>query len=793
MANIAQLLTEHIDIWTAAETEKKLGRGRASGNAGSVYGVKKLRELILELAVRGKLVPQDLNDEPASELLKRIQAEKAKLVTEGKLKKEKPLAPIADDKKPFELPRGWEFVRLETISDINGGFAFKSTSYTEHGVRVIRISDFDEKGFKDDKIVRYKYSSDLEQYKLAPNNILMAMTGGTVGKCYLVKDLAEDMVVNQRVATIKLISLVLPEYISSVLQTSSVQSVIQEAKNSTNDNISMLDIKEFFIPIPSLTEQQRIVTKVDELMALCDQLEQQYSNAQEAHETLVSQLLATLTQSQNAAEFNANWQRIYAHFDVLFTTEASIDALKQTLLQLAILGKLVPQDPNDEPASELLKLIQAEKAKLIVEGKLKKEKPLAAISEDEKPFELPSGWEWVRLADLLAMVTDGDHQAPPKSDSGVPFLVIGNLNTGNISIENCRFVSEKYFEGLDWIKKPQVDDLLYTVTGSYGIPIKVVNEQPFCVQRHVAILKSTKFTPINYLMYLLKSKYALEYAAEIATGIAQKTVPLSGLRMMPIPIASILEQNRIVAKVDALMSLCDQLKTRIQQASQQQQTIANALVTQALQPASAEIINLADYRNAVGCYIVNRMCNQKTFGTTQAMKLFYLAEAHIGLQGLMLQPERKQAGPFYKWIYEFEKIGQSAKWFSVNTKVLTNGNPKVEYTTLPNIAQPLKLIEQICTPQQLKELDRLFSLFAGKNTEEAEIIATLFAVWNDFLIDGHTPSDDEIVKEVRENWHESKTRFTPAQLKENLNWMRRNDLVPQGRLPHTVYQQQLLN
>ena len=119
--NVQKLLTQHLGIWTSAETEKKSGRGRASGNAGSVYGIKKLRELILELAVRGKLVPQDANDEPASELLKRIQAEKAKMVAEGKLKKEKPLPPISEDEKPFELPNGWECVRLGGLGDWGAG------------------------------------------------------------------------------------------------------------------------------------------------------------------------------------------------------------------------------------------------------------------------------------------------------------------------------------------------------------------------------------------------------------------------------------------------------------------------------------------------------------------------------------------------------------------------------------------------------------------------------------------------------------------------------------------------
>ena len=140
----------------------------------------------------------------------------------------------------------------------------------------------------------------------------------------------------------------------------------------------------------------------------------------------------------------------------------------------------------------------------------------------------------------------------------------------------------QYFEKLDWIKKPLINDLLYTVTGSYGIPIKVESSQKFCVQRHVAILKSTKSTPVNYLVYLLKSKYAFEYATKIATGIAQKTVPLTGLRMMTVPIPSELEQHRIVAKVEALMTLCDQLKSSIQLANQKQQAIADALMAQAV-------------------------------------------------------------------------------------------------------------------------------------------------------------------------------------------------------------------
>ena len=143
------------------------------------------------------------------------------------------------------------------------------------------------------------------------------------------------------------------------------------------------------IPLPPLAEQHRIVAKVDELMALCDRLEAEQSDAAAAHDRLVATLLGTLTQSTDAADLAANWQRLAEHFDTLFTTESSLDALKQTILQLAVMGKLVPQDPNDEPASELLKRIAKERARLEAEGTIKKSKPMPPVGEDEQPFELP--------------------------------------------------------------------------------------------------------------------------------------------------------------------------------------------------------------------------------------------------------------------------------------------------------------------------------------------------------------------------------------------------------------------
>ena len=230
-----------------------------------------MKKSILQYAIQGKLVEQRSEEGTGEELYRQIQTEKQRLIKEGKIKKEKPLAEIAEDEIPFDIPENWKWVQLGDLASINGGFAFKSTNYTTEGVRVIRISDFNETGFVNDKIVRYPYDDSLSQYVLDVKNILLCMTGGTVGKSLFITKLDEKMVVNQRVATIKVES-VLPEYVYQVILAPITQKVIQDSKNSTNDNISMDTIKSFLIPLPPLAEQKRIVAKLEEILPLCERL-----------------------------------------------------------------------------------------------------------------------------------------------------------------------------------------------------------------------------------------------------------------------------------------------------------------------------------------------------------------------------------------------------------------------------------------------------------------------------------------------------------------------------------------
>ena len=572
-----QLITEHLDIWTAADTEKKSGRGRSSGAAGSVYGIKKLRELILELAVRGKLVPQDATDEPASELLKRIAAEKAKLLAEGKIKKSKPLAEITDDEKPFELPNNWKWTKLGIIGYTQTG-ATPSKSNPEYfgtDIPFIKPGDIYPNHIEYLNEGLSFYGAE-KSGRIAPSNSLLMVCIGTIGKCNLVKT---DCSFNQQINSVT------PYIFNSKFLLAVCRSVYFNAEawnKSSSTTIAILNKgnwEEICIPIPPLAEQQRIVAKVDELMALCDQLENQHNNAAEAHEKLVTHLLGTLTQSQNAEDFNTNWHRISEHFDTLFTTEASIDALKQTLLQLAVMGKLVPQDPNDEPASELLKRIQAEKAKLIAEGKIKKDKPLAEISDEEKPFDLPDGWEWTSLINCAKQITDGEHLTPQRTIdcTKIPLVTAKNVRDGNMDYSNTDYVDFDVASKC-WSRcKPELNDILIVSVGATIGRLSIINDhRDMVIVRSVTLVKPL-LVDISYLALSLRSPLLQKSIWSGVKKNAQPCLYLSVSNALPIPIPPISEQIRIVAKVDELIAISDQLKASITSSNQLQQKIADVV------------------------------------------------------------------------------------------------------------------------------------------------------------------------------------------------------------------------
>ena len=256
-------------------------------------------------------------------------------------------------------------------------------------------------------------------------------------------------------------------------------------------------------------------------------------------------------------------------------------ALRQKILDLAIRGKLVPQDPNDEPASVLLGRIRQQKQQMVKEGKLKpkdiKNDSVIFVGEDnlhyekfadgsvkciegEIPFELPDGWAWSRLGAVAEAIGDGDHQPPPQTSFGVPFLVISNVSGGRLSFENTRFVSKEYFSQLPETRKPRNGDLLFTVTGSYGIPVLIDSDDKFCFQRHIAIVRPCTISN-RYLYVILGSSYVKSICDAKATGTAQKTVGLATLRELLIPVAPYKEQMQIYAQTQDALSIVDSVSS----------------------------------------------------------------------------------------------------------------------------------------------------------------------------------------------------------------------------------------
>ncbi|HGV3795492.1 TPA: restriction endonuclease subunit S, partial [Escherichia coli] len=548
--SVEKLIVDHMETWTSAlQTRSTAGRG-SSGKI-DLYGIKKLRELILELAVRGKLVPQDPNDEPASELLKRIAAEKAELVKQGKIKKQKPLPEISEEEKPFELPDGWEWTTLTRIAEINPKIDVSDDEQEISFIPMPLIStkfdgshEFEIKKWKDVKKGYTHFANgDIAIAKITPcfENSKAAIFSGLkngigVGTTELHVARPFSDIINRKYLLLNFKS---PNFLKS--------GESQMTGSAGQKRVPRLFFENNPIPFPPLQEQERIIIRFTQLMSLCDQLEQQSLTSLDAHQQLVETLLGTLTDSQNAEELAENWARISEHFDTLFTTEASVDALKQTILQLAVMGKLVPQDPNDEPASELLKRIAQEKAQLVKEGTIKKQKPLPPISDEDKPFELPDGWEWTNLPNLSANFQNGLSSRGSNVGEDTIVIRLADIQNWRISYEDTRALKitkemkEKYSMSVN-------DILIIRVNGSSDIVGRFIlnkEQQQSCFCDH--------FIKMNFLC---KNAIDCEYLTIISgsplirkkienlfiTTAGQKTVNQTHISSLAIPLPPIKEQ-----------------------------------------------------------------------------------------------------------------------------------------------------------------------------------------------------------------------------------------------------------
>ena len=473
------------------------------------FDAQALRDKILDLAMRGKLVKQDPNDEPASELLKKIKAEKAELIKEKKIKKSKPLPPITDNEKPFDLPDSWEWVRLEEVGSVKNGKTPKKEDINSQGpYPYFKVKDMNNNRLYMNKVESYvdeKYKNQL----LPKNTIIFPKNGGavlTAKKRILIQASLVDLNTGGLVPN----SNINCKYLFYLFKSLNIKDYV---KGSAVPTINSKKLKETVVPLPPLSEQSRIAAKIAQLFALLRKVE---SSTQQ-----------------------------YAKLQTL---------LKSKVLDLAMRGKLVKQDPNDEPASELLKKIKAEKAELIKEKKIKKSKPLPPITDNEKPFDIPDSWEWVRLGEITKKITDGTHNPPPNAHLGKQIISAVNIKNGKIDFKlSDRFVTNLQFEKEDKRTHIRRGDILFTIVGSLGNAAIVETDKMFTAQRSVAIINSD--LPSKYLYYSLISKMFQEQIFNNAKGTTQKGIYLKKLSGLVLPLPPLKEQGRIVNKVNKLSKI----------------------------------------------------------------------------------------------------------------------------------------------------------------------------------------------------------------------------------------------
>lgn len=583
---VEKLIVDHIDTWTTARQTRSTA-GRGSSGKIDLYGIKKLRELILELAVRGKLVPQDPNDEPASVLLERIAAEKAELVKQGKIKKQKPLPEISEEEKPFELPVGWEWVTLATVGEIVGGGTPKSDNpqyWAKNGIKWLTPADlyglkgkYISSGSRDISPEGLSNSSA----RLMPKGSVLFSSRAPIGYVAIADaELSTNQGFKSCVPYIKESA----EYIYYFLM-ASAKKIDAEASGTTFKEVSGAIVSKILFPLPPLSEQLKIVSRANELMSLCDQLEQHSLTSLDAHQQLVETLLTTLTDSQNADELAENWAHISEHFDTLFSTEASIDALKQTILQLAVMGKLVPQDPNDEPASELLKRIALEKAQLVKDGKMKKQKPLPPISDEEKLFELPEGWEWCRLEEIAYIFSGNAFKSEDFNESaGTKCIKITNVGVHEF-IESQDYLPSHFNKSYHNFRVYS-GDMIIAMTRPYissGLKICICPDSYHnaLLNQRVCAIRLSHFSEYYYLF--LKSLFVLKhYQDRFNNSGLQPNLKMADISHLLIPVPPENEQNKIQNKINALYTMIETLLELTKSAQQTQLHLADALTDAAI-------------------------------------------------------------------------------------------------------------------------------------------------------------------------------------------------------------------
>ena len=485
--------------------------------------IKSLKDKILQLAIQGKLVPQNEDDEPASVLLEKIKTEKEQLIKDKVIKKEKPLPEISDEEKLFELPKGWEWCRFSQVLDVRDG-THDTPKYVEKGIPLITSKNINRNqiDFENVKYISLEDHKEIsKRSKVDDGDILFAMIG-SIGNPVIVNKKIDFSIKNVALFKYYKNNCVNNKFLYYYLLFSQ-DNIKKNAKGAVQTFVSLKMLREYLLPLPPLEEQRRIVAKVDELFELIDELE---NNKQD--------LLENIANTRNK------------------------------VLQLAIQGKLVEQCEDDEPASALLEKIKTEKEKLIKDKAIKKEKTLPEISEEEKQFELPKGWEWCRLGEIIALSDNLNIQSKLKSDEMINYLDIDSIDNIQQKVKGTKLepVKKLSSRARRVLKKNMI---VYSMVRPYLKNMAIITEdkENFIGSTGFVAFKSI-IVEKEYIFNYLRSEYVTNKLNGYTIGFNSPSINLTQFTELEIPVPPLEEQKRIVAKMDLIMDYLDKLQQEIE-------------------------------------------------------------------------------------------------------------------------------------------------------------------------------------------------------------------------------------
>lgn len=685
-----------------------------------------LRKAILQYAMQGKLVKQNPNDEPASILLERIKIEKEQLIKDGKIKKEKPIPPITEDEIPYKLPKGWVWVRLGNIINISSGRFLPSNEMKTKGTIPV---------YGGNGINGYH-----NEYLIDKPTLIIGRVGFYCGCVHLSTDKA--WVTDNAFITTFSENNVNINFLKWLL----IASDLGKNDNATAQPVvSGKKIYPLVVALPPLAEQERIVKKLEQILPLVEE----YGKNEEK----LSKLNSTLP-----------------------------NKIKQSILKYAMQGKLVEQNPSDKPVSELLKQIKAEKEQLIKDGKIKKEKPLSPIIEDEIPYKLPNGWEWVKFGSIVNynIGRTPSRKEPTYWRNDIPWVSIADMSDMGYIDTTKEKISKLAFEKCFKSEIIPKNTLIMSFKLTVG-KVSILNIDALHNEAIISIfpLQDNGFIIRNYLLYFLP---LIAQTGNTKTAIKGNTLNTESINNLLIPFPPLPEQQRIVDKVNRLMKFIETLanKNRLVKAS------ASNLLKSVEKEYFAEhsckrsnTIDIKEKRAILSAEIISQLHNEQYFGVIKLEKILYLCEKHLNIN-LGGNYKKEAAGPHdAQSRYEVEDILKNKKWFSVH-KEQKNNLEVTKYTPLEKSNEIPKIFNNVFNTEAV-EINNLLELFRGKNSDFCESIATLYAVWKNRLSKNLSCSDSDLISDFKA-WSKQKARFYDSDLQDRIFFMKRKNLIPNSNI-----------